>query len=100
MAYGFRLYTSILGGVVLAAFLTWQAIGHWRLRSRALKVTAAVLLVSNLLAIPYVLALFEAEILAPPLARVALFFLLTLLTSAMVANYALKQRLDETTRKP
>ena len=92
-------HASILGSVVLAAFLTWQAIGHWQRRAWALQATAAVFLVGNLLAIPYLLAVFEAEILPPTPARVVHFVLITLLTSAMVANYAFKRRLDGATGK-
>lgn len=81
------------GCIVLIAFLIWQAFGHFRLKAWAPKVTAALSAVANLLAIPYLFAIYEPQLLPPLQQRLVIFLLITSLTLLLVLNYHFCERL-------
>lgn len=84
---------AVIGGIVLIAFLVWQAFGHFRLKAWAPKVTAALAAVVNLLAIPYLLAGYESQLLPPFQQRLVNFLIITSLTLLLVLNYYFFEKL-------
>lgn len=79
--------TAPLGSIVLVGFMTIQAIGHARLWAWALKITAVIFVVADLLAVPYLLALFEPQMLPSFHERLVNFLLITVLAALAVLNY-------------
>lgn len=81
------------GDIVLIAFLVWQAFGHFRLKAWALKATAALSMVVSLLAIPYLFAIYESQLLPPFQQRLVNFLLITSLAFLLVLNYYFFEKL-------
>jgi hypothetical protein len=81
------------GGIVLITFLVWQAFGHFRLKAWAPKVTAAISIVVNLMAIPYLFAFYESQLLPSFQQRLINFLLITLMTALLIFNYRFSEKL-------
>lgn len=81
--------TTAVGSTVLVACMLCQAFGHFRLKAWAIKVTAAIFAVADLLAIPYLLAFFESKLLPPLQIRIFTFIIITALAILMALNYRL-----------
>lgn len=61
----------------------------------ALKVSAAIFAVVNLLAVPYLFSPYEQELVPVLQVRIAKFVIICLLTAAMVMNYFFYRRLEQ-----
>jgi len=91
--------TEAIGSMVVIAFLVWQSFGHFRLRTWAPKVTAALIVVVNLLAVPYLLTGYETQLLPPFQDRLIVFLLITFLTLLLLLNYHFCEKQQRTAER-
>ena len=84
--------TNIIGTTLIIGGSIIQIYGHLRNRLWALKITAAIWGIINILALFYLLPIYPSEMNQPLFERLILFVGITLISITLVSNFYLSQK--------